>query len=188
MSPRDPSARASTRMLFASIVLAIAGVLVLVNGAFAQPPRRADALLAAQVCWLEASFEHDDCTALTHVLMRRAKRSGWTFARMARTYSAIKSDTPRAQLARSLTAGPLQGWTVATNLEWERLRKHAGAVLAGKVPDVCPSATQWGARDLPRDVRRAVSAIEAGRWRVVRCSRPVANAFYAEVASGRRAP
>jgi hypothetical protein len=139
-----------------------------------------DALTLARVCWLESNWSHADCTAIGHVIRVRAKRAGSTFAEMAIAYSAIDSGTERARLAAQLPDGDESTWGKGTNERWLRLRLHARAVLAGRAANPCKGASHWGARVLPNDVRRAVNAIEAGRWRVVECSEQTSNAFYAE--------
>jgi hypothetical protein len=136
--------------------------------------------LLAQVCWLESSFAFDDCAGIVHVLERRARRSNMAVDEMVYRYSSIRSAEPRARFARSLPAGDEPSWPSSLNRRWAELRAHVAETIAGRVPDPCPHATHWGARNLPHDRARALQALQAGRWRVVRCRAPTANAFYAE--------
>ncbi len=140
-----------------------------------------DRLLAAQICWLESSWRHDDCAAIVHVLRGRARRAGMPFWQMAIRYSAIDANTERAVFAAQLPNGDAPAWNTRTNARWLRLRQLAADAFDGRVGTPCRGATHWGARNLPRDVRRAVDAVQAGRWRVVRCRVETANAYYAEV-------
>ena len=147
------------------------------------PAVRADespATLLAQVCWLESSFEFDDCAGIVYVLERRARRSQMPTAEMAFRYSSIRSDQPRARFARSLPNGDEPSWPSALNRRWAELREHVAAALSGQVRDPCPRATHWGARNLPTDRARALDALTAGRWRIVKCRVQTANAFYVE--------
>ena len=140
------------------------------------------AVLLAQACWLEAGWSPADCAAIAYVIRARAARRGSTFTEMLVAYSAIDADSPRATFARQLPDGDEPTWNARTNARWRQLRRHAAAVLAGNVRNPCVGARDWGARNLPNDVRRAVKAIEAGRWRVVTCTEQTANAFYRRAA------
>jgi hypothetical protein len=144
-------------------------------------------MLLAQVCWLESSFAFDDCTGIVHVLQRRARRSKMSLPEMVFRYSSIRGDQPRARFARSLPDGDEPSWTDALNRRWAKLRQHVADTLGGRVPDPCPHATHWGARNLPADRGRAIDALTAGRWRLVHCRVQTANAFYTERARSRRA-
>lgn len=141
--------------------------------------------LLAQVCWLESSFAIDDCTGIVHVLQRRARRSQMPIPEMVFRYSSIRSDQPRARFARSLPDGDEPSWPSSWNRRWAELRARVADTLAGRVPDPCPHATHWGARNLPTDRARAIDALAAGRWRLVQCRVETANAFYAERARTR---
>lgn len=138
-------------------------------------------LLLAQVCWLEATWSLSDCAAIVFVLERRARRVGSPIAEMAVRYSAIDAGTERAAFARALPDGDEPAWPSHLNSRWRLLREHVEHTLAGRVLNPCRGASQWGARNLPCDVRRAVDAVQAGRWRVVRCTRRTANAYYTEI-------
>lgn len=139
-------------------------------------------LVAARACWIEASFSESDCAAIVYALSKRAQRRGWAFTRMALVYSALKARNGRAARARALPAGDEPSFSESENRGWARVRKTAAAALERKVPNPCPGATHWNARLLPREAQRAVSAVEAGTWRAVRCVEPTANDFYVEVA------
>jgi hypothetical protein len=142
-----------------------------------------DELLAARACWIEASFSESDCVAIVYALSKRAQRRGWTFERMALQYTALKARNDRAARARALPAGDEASFSESENRAWARLRETAAAALERRRRNPCPGATQWNARLLPREAKRAVNAVEAGTWRAVLCVEPTANAFYAEAAS-----
>lgn len=145
--------------------------LLIARAALAEPEQ-----LLAKVCWIEATWRHDDCAAIVYVLKKRAKRIHVSVEEMAHSYSALKTSTPRAAEARALPAG----LGPRGLLEWSKLLKVAAGALTGVVPNPCPGAGHWGARNLPGDLERALDAIEAGSWRVVKCRSQTANAFYAE--------
>jgi hypothetical protein len=163
-----------------SCAAALAWLLSHGQHASAQEDVSAAATLLAQVCWLESSFAFDDCSGIVHVLERRARRSQMSIDEMAYRYSSIRSDQPRARFARALPDGDEPSWPNALNRRWAELREHVAGVLSGKIPDPCPFATHWGARNLPHDKERALDALQAGRWREVKCRAPTANAFYVE--------
>ena len=130
------------------------------------------AIVLAQACYLESDYRVDECAAIAHVLVRRAH--GGDVAKMAHAYSLDKH-TPRARRARHLPRG-----LPARELpRWLELVATAQGVLDGTVANPCPRAMHWGSRTLPTDVARAERALGQGRWRVVRCTRGMANAFYA---------
>lgn len=139
-----------------------------------------DELVAARACWIEASFNESDCAAIVYALAKRAQRRGWAFARMALAYSALKARNDRAARARALPAGDEPSFSASENRAWSRVRETAAAALERRTPNPCPGATHWNARLLPREAQRAVSAVEAGTWRAVRCVVPTANDFYTE--------
>lgn len=147
----------------------------------APAPEHASAhTLLAQVCWLESSFSFDDCAAIVYVLERRARRADISLTEMALRYSSIRTAQPRARFARSLPDGDEPSWPSALNRRWAELRTHVADALARRIPDPCPRATHWGARNLPVDRARALDALTAGTWREVRCRVETANAFYVE--------
>ncbi len=130
----------------------------------------------AQACWLEATWRHDDCAAITRALERRAVRARLHIAQMAWRYS-LNKPTTRAAYAQRLPAG-----LSAREIErWDALVGVVEEALARTIPDPCPHATHWGSpsAQLP-DVDRAERALREGRWRLVKCRTKTANAFYAE--------
>ncbi len=172
--------RPSLAPLWLACAFAAAACWLLADGVRGQESAPSP-LLLAQSCFVEANWSHADCTAIAFVIRARSKRAGSTFTEMLVAYSAIDADSPRATFARQLPDGDEPTWNARTNARWRQLRRHAAAVLTGNVRNPCVGARDWGARNLPNDVRRAVNAIEAGRWRVVQCEAETANAFYAEV-------
>ena len=145
------------------------------------PVRGVSSLLAARVCFVEAETSLSDCAAITYVLRARARRSGWTFERMAHAYSALDADNDRARFARELPAGDVEEWSAATNAKWAAVRRIAARALAGHAANPCVGARHWGGPSLEPDSRRAAKAVGEGRWRRVQCNRPVLNAFFAEI-------
>lgn len=137
-------------------------------------------LQLARACWLEATWSLSDCAAIHGVIKRRAERAGWTYERMLLAYSALDAQTDRAAVARALPDGDVPGWTAKDNGRWSNLRDVARGAIDGDVPTPCQGATQWGGSRLPRDHERIVRNVQAGRWRVLRCSRPTANTFLEE--------
>lgn len=134
-------------------------------------------LQAAQVCWLESEWSAPDCAAVLGVLRRRAGGNAVAFAQQLQAYSAIKSDTPRAARARSLTTDGAQ-FAPSERQQWLSLQLTVLEVLAGALQSPCPLASHWGAPDIANDVERALRAVAAGQWRVARCSVQTANIFY----------
>lgn len=165
-------------MIRVAFFLAYGTLLSLVCSGYArgQAPDPNLPTLLAQVCYVEATWRTDDCAAIVHVLVKRAERAGVPLADMAVRYSAIDADTPRARQVRTFPAG-LEPRQLA---KWQRLEATAQGVLDGKVPNPCPRASHWGSPRLKSDVRRAMSALEAGRWTRAACRAPVANAFFAD--------
>lgn len=134
----------------------------------------------AQSCWVEAGFSSADCNAIVHVLKRRARRANVELYDMVYAYTALKRDHARARFARTLPWGDEPSWNKATNALWRGVRRTVVAALNG-APSVCPDAMDWGGPALRSDMRRAMSAIEAGRWKAAECSAGTVNRFYSEV-------
>ena len=160
---------------FVTILMFVA-TLLLARAAFADDR----STLLAQACYLEATWNHRDCSAITYVLLRRAKRTSRTVEQMTHAYS-LNKDTPRAAYARRLPAG------LGPNglKEWSGLVAVVEGVLSSRIKDPCRGhPTHWGSphKSLP-DLERAAKAIREGRWVEARCG-TVANRFYIE----RRAP
>lgn len=139
-----------------------------------------DALALAQMCWLEASYNKADCTAIGYVLKRKAARQGRSFFELTRSYGAIRSGSERAVLALHLPDGNEPSWNAAFNRRWAELRVHARAVVEGRVRRPC-IADHWGSPStLLPDPDRITKAVSEGRWRVVRCG-DTANIFVREL-------
>ena len=135
-------------------------------------------IVLAQACWLEATWQSTDCAAIAYVILRRADDARMTPAAMAHAYSLDKK-TPRAAKARALPEGlharELERFAVLVDI--------TEGVLEGRIANPCPRAFHWGSRVLSTDVACAEHAISQGRWRVVRCKKATANAFYAKAAA-----
>lgn len=127
---------------------------------------------SARACYAEATFSLTDCTALLHVIRKRAHRAGWPFLKMLKQYSVsnwLKSSHGRAAATYTLTPNKRQSdkW----NESWRQLVDHVTAVFADAVSDPCPNADHWAARYyVPRSPMRRV-----------RCNAKVANAFWVSV-------
>lgn len=144
-------------------------------------------LVLARTCAGEAgwSTRTGDCAAIVHVLLRRADRAGTTPIAMARAYSAALGPGGRPWVrGLALDGHEPAGWP--ERLAWARYRpgwlalvRHVRDVLAGRVADPCPGAVHWGMRT-GRDAQRARRA----GWRLVECSAPTRNAFWALAAGG----
>lgn len=156
---------------FVTILLFVM-TLLLARAAFADDR----STLIAQACYLEATWNHRDCSAITYVLLRRAERTGRTVEQTTLAYSLNKK-TPRAAYARQLPAGlGPKGLK-----EWGALVAVVEGVLSGRIKDPCRGRpTHWGSphKSLP-DPERAAKAILEGRWVEARCG-AVANRFYIE--------
>lgn len=138
-------------------------------------------LLAARSCWVEAGFHRADCAAMLHVARIRASRVNKPWARVLYRYSAIHGSGARAVEARRFGWGDVPGKSPRFNADWAELRNYVAHVLAGLVDTPCAGATHWGSRTYPTDVRRARKALQRGEWRVVECTQPTSNIFFAEL-------
>lgn len=136
-------------------------------------------LLLAQMCWVEGGSSLKDCAAMVYVIKRRAGWAKVSVEDMVWAYSALDAKNDRARFARKLPDGDLEEWNDRQNRRWAEVRRVALRAFEGKAPNPARGATHWGARNIKRDMERAVRAIEAGRWRTVQA--PTLNAFYADV-------
>jgi hypothetical protein len=127
---------------------------------------------SARSCYAEATWSLSDCTALLHVIRKRADRANWTFLKMLKQYSVsnwLQSDHGKRAVRLKLAHNPDQSekW----NANWRVLVDHVTAVLADSVIDPCPRANHWAASYyVPRSPMRRV-----------RCSEKVANVFWVSV-------
>jgi len=141
---------------------------------------RADvALDAARACFVEGGWSATECDAVLGVIRRRATVFSQPFALVLWSYSAIKGDSPRARLARSLPASDDLRFSQRENLAWAELRAAAVDFLAGLRSSPCPTAMHYGAPNLDGDVMRAARAVLEGRWQIARCRVATRNIYYA---------
>ena len=136
------------------------------------PPSPEIVVWSARSCYAEATWSLADCTALLHVIRKRAARSNWPFLKMLKRYSVdnwLQSSHGRRASTLKLTNNTTQ--TEAWNRLWEQLVEHVTAVLNDSVSDPCPRADHWAATYyVPRSPMRRV-----------RCAQKVANAFWVSV-------
>jgi hypothetical protein len=112
------------------------------------------ALLLAQSCVGEAGFksaETGECAAIAHVYLKRSEKSGLSFVRVMRRYSAAIKPGVGKLWVRNLRHDGLKprGWP--RHLKWSRyvddwraVLNVANAFLAGRVKDPLPNALHYG--------------------------------------------
>jgi hypothetical protein len=130
-------------------------------------------LWSARSCYAEATWSQADCTALLHVIRKRALTAGWSFIRMLKAYS-VKNwvQSEHGQQALALELGTNKGQSASWNSSWQKLVMHVVDVLRGRTSDPCPTANHWAAKYYqPKSPMRRVA-----------CEVETANAFW--VASG----
>jgi len=131
-------------------------------------PALSDRLHVARGCRLEADFRRDDCTAVTWVARKRARRQGrgWvaTFIDYTDLYETGKRKRKgrRARETRRLPWGDYPGWTLRQNEAWARLRAHVLRLMRGEIPDPCREAIHWGGAGIDPPRGRMVPA--GCRW------------------------
>jgi hypothetical protein len=129
---------------------------------------------SARACYAEATWSMTDCSALLHVIRKRAAKSHWSFLKMLKRYSVVNwlrgangHRTGALQLASN------KNQTEKWNQNWQQLVSHVTAVFADTVSDPCPRADHWAAAwYTPRSPMRRVQ-----------CTQKVANAFWMSVGS-----
>jgi len=115
--------------------------------------RVAPVLYLSRVCFLEATWRHEDCTAIAWIARKRAARVGRPWIEVLRRYSVLDRQlTERAREVATYPDADVPGKSARFNREWAALREHARRLVAGDVPDNCPEALHWGGvTDLPRE-------------------------------------
>jgi hypothetical protein len=127
---------------------------------------------SARACYAEATWSIADCTALLHVIRKRAAKSNWPFLKMLKQYSAsnwLKSR--RGKQMSMLTLASNKNQTEQWNENWRQLVSHVMAVFTDTVSDPCPRADHWA----------ATYYVPKSPMRRVRCTEKVANAFWVSV-------
>lgn len=113
-----------------------------------------------------------DCSALLHVIRKRATKYKWPFLKMLQRYSVVNwLKSARGMKTSALTLTNNKHQTEKWNANWQQLVDHVVAVLADNVTDPCPNADHWAA---PTYVPRSP-------MRRVQCTQKVANAFWRSV-------
>ena len=89
-----------------------------------------------------------DCAAIYHIGVKRGLARGQPWDAVLRAYSVpVRRGTARARRIMGWPADDVRGLTARENRAWKRLRGHAAALLAGRIADPCPEATDWNDRD-----------------------------------------
>lgn len=137
------------------------------------PPASPEIIVwSARACYAEATWSFADCSALLHVIRKRATKSNWPFLKMLKRYSVVnwlRGASGKQTGALKLASNKSQ--TERWNQNWQQLVSHVTAVFADKVSDPCPRADHWAASYFtPRSPMRRVQ-----------CNQKVANAFWVSV-------
>ena len=137
------------------------------------PPASAEVVVwSARACYAEAAWSTADCSALLHVIRKRATRFGWPFLKMLKRYSVVNwLNSARGRKTSVLTLEDNKRESAQWNLNWQKLVSHVVAVLADNVIDPCPYADHWA----------APSYVPRSPMRRVQCNEKVANAFWRSV-------
>jgi hypothetical protein len=131
---------------------------------------------SARSCYAEATWSISDCSALLHVIRKRAAKSHWSFLKMLKRYSVdnwLRSS--HGQQARTLKLAINKNQSERWNQNWQQLVSHVTAVLNDTVSDPCPNADHWA----------ATYYTPKSRMRRVQCTEKVENAFWRSVSERR---
>lgn len=127
---------------------------------------------SARACYAEATWSIADCSALLHVIRKRATKYKWPFLKMLKRYSVVNwRNSTRGLKTSALTLASNKHQSEKWNQNWRQLVNHVVAVLEDNVTDPCPRADHWA----------APSYVPKSPMRRVRCSEKVANAFWRSV-------
>jgi hypothetical protein len=127
---------------------------------------------SARACYAEATWSITDCSALLHVIRKRAAKFNWPFLKMLKRYSVVNwLKSAKGHATSALTLSNNKNQSAEWNRNWEQLVSHVVAVLGDSVSDPCPRADHWAA---PYYVPRSP-------MRRVQCAAKVANAFWRSV-------
>jgi hypothetical protein len=127
---------------------------------------------SARACYAEATWSLSDCTALLHVIRKRANKFNWPFLKMLKRYSVVNwLNSSRGRQTLALTLDPNRNQSEHWQHNWLQLVAHVRAVFADSVTDPCPKADHWA----------AMSYVPRSPMRRVRCTEKVANAFWVTV-------
>jgi hypothetical protein len=126
-------------------------------------------LLSAKACYIEATWSFDDCTALLHVIRKRATKM--SFVEMLHRYSVVNWRGKEASQMKSVKRASNPDKSYEWNKKWFELIEHVVLVLSGSKQDPCPSAKHWAAPSfIPRIPMQRVS-----------CKQPTKNFFWREM-------
>jgi hypothetical protein len=127
---------------------------------------------SARACYAEATWSIADCSALLHVIRKRASKSGWPFLKMLKRYSVNNwLRGPSGRRTGALHLATNQNQSERWNENWKQLVSHVVTVFAESVSDPCPRADHWA----------ATSYRPKSPMRRVQCTQKVANAFWVSV-------
>ena len=127
---------------------------------------------SARSCYAEATWSLADCTALLHVIRKRAQRANWSFLKMLKAYSVsnwLQSSHGKRAVRLKLAHNADQ--SAKWNENWRALVEHVVEVLTDRASDPCPHADHWA----------AAYYVPKSPMRRVRCSEKVANVFWVSV-------
>jgi hypothetical protein len=165
------------------VKIAILGIMAITVNLVSMPARAQDGfpdpspeiiVWSARACYAEATWSLADCSALLHVIRKRAAKANWPFLTMLKKYSIANwLQSKHGQHARTLKLTGDKHQTQKWNQNWQQLVSHVTAVFADNVTDPCPHADHWAATYYrPRVPMRRVQ-----------CTEKVTNAFWISVRS-----
>jgi hypothetical protein len=127
---------------------------------------------SARACYAEATWSFADCSALLHVIRKRATKSHWPFLKMLKRYSVVNWLRSRTgKQTGTLTLESNKHQSERWNQNWQQLVSHVTDVFADKVSDPCPRADNWAATSFTPRVP----------MRRVQCKQRVENAFWVAI-------
>jgi hypothetical protein len=160
---------------------AVLGLMAITANLLAMPARAQEGFPAAspeiivwsaRACYAEATWSITDCSALLHVIRKRAAKSHWSFLKMLKRYSAANwIGSEKGKQTAVLTLASNKHQSEKWNQNWLQLVSHVTAVLSDTVSDPCPRADHWA----------AASYVPRSPMRRVQCTKKVENAFWMSV-------
>lgn len=137
------------------------------------PPASPELIVwSARACYAEATWSFADCSALLHVIRKRAAKANWPFLKMLKKYSVDNwVQSKHGQSARYLKLAGNKNQSDKWNQNWQELVRHVTAIFSHSVDDPCPRADHWAA-----DYYTPKSPM-----RRVRCTEKLANVFWVSV-------
>ena len=126
---------------------------------------------SARACYVEATWSLHDCSALLHVIRKRATKYKWPFLKMLKAYSTRHWQGKKGKEAKTLTLASVKNKDVDWNRNWFKLTQFVKEVFDHNVQDPCPKADHWAAKYFP----------PTAPMKPARCSVKLDNAFYVSV-------